>query len=403
MQKVAIIAPNSLPVPPIRGGAVQSSIFETTRLYKRFKPYIFSICEPNVDDLPLAETIGNAEYRRIKLTDREEFFIRLRHFTNKNYFPYVNEIIKQIKEIKPDLINIVNRPWFLPILRKHLGKSAKIILNNHNAYFREMREGHVKKLVSKMDGFIGVSQACVNVEITDRFPELKDKCNVVYNAADLKRFDPDSISQEKRSRLKTKLNISADELVITFIGRLREDKGAAAVLSAISDIIKSGTTAKIKLLVIGSHYLSAKDGKGALEKNIRELAEGIKDHVVFTGYVNFNEIQDYYAISDIITAPSIIFDSSPFVCYESQAMKVPMVSSFSGGIPEIIEDGKTGLLVRDPRNVADMASKLRFFIENKEERVRFGERGRERIIKHFTWEKAAEDTENAYERILSNA
>jgi len=87
MQKVAIIAPNSLPIPPVRGGGVQTVISETAPLFREYKPYIFSNSEYGIDDLPLKEVAGKVEHRRICQSPWDEFKIKIGHLALKNYFP----------------------------------------------------------------------------------------------------------------------------------------------------------------------------------------------------------------------------------------------------------------------------------------------------------------------------
>lgn len=401
MRKVAIIAPNSLPIPPVRGGGVQTVVAETTPLYKNFKPYIFSNCEYGIDHLPLMETVGNIEHRRICQSQWEEFKVRFTNFSTLNYLPYVLEIIDQIKEIKPDIIHVLNRPWFLPILRKHLGQDQKIILHHFNNYLMEMKKDKAKKYLGLIDGFIGCSEFTVNAEVSSRFPQMKSITSVISNGVDTDKFDPKKIRSDIVNSLRTKYGIKNGNVVVLYVGRLSEDKGALQLLQAVKTLVVNLAIPEVKLLVVGSSFYGGPSKVTPFIKNLLKESEEIKNNIVFTGYIHRTEIQDIFAIGDIVAVPSIVQDASPTVCYEASSMKKPIVASRRGGIPEIVSDKETGLLYDDPYDVDALVDKLLFFIKNPENRNIYGEKGRAMMEKEFTWKIVAEKIEKAYNRVLN--
>jgi spore coat protein SA len=401
MQKVAIIAPNSLPVPPIRGGAIQTFITELLPNFREFKPYVFSNCDYGIDHLPLRETSGNIEHRRICQSPMEEFKIKLRHFAlMRNYYPYVMEIIKQIREIKPDVIHLMNRPWFLPILRQHLKSEHKIILHHFNNYLMEMPKEKAWSYLKLADAFIGCSRFTVNADVVSRFPEFKDKAYVVSNGIDTDKFDPSRIDQAKLEELRHKYSITKSESVILYVGRLSEDKGAEELIRAFRKIVIEKEHRGVKLMVVGASFFGGSTNMTPFIKRLHEISRDIKDKIVFTGFISRKDIQDIFALGSIVVVPSIVHDASPNVVYEGSSMKIPVVGSVRGGIPELIENGKTGLLVNDPKDIDDLAEKILYFINNLEERRSFGEAGREYMIKNFTWKTVAAKTENVYKEVL---
>jgi spore coat protein SA len=401
MHKVAIIAPNSLPIPPIRGGGVQTVVAETTPFFKNFKPYIFSNCEYGIDHLPLMETVGNIEHRRICQSPWEEFKVRFTNLSTLNYLPYVLEIIDQIKEIKPEIIHVLNRPWFLPILRKHLGPDQKIILHHFNNYLMEMKKENAKKYLDLIDGFIGCSQFTVNAEVATRFPELKNYTSVISNGVDIDKFDPKKIRPEIISSTKAKYGIKNGDVVVLYVGRLSEDKGALQVLQAVKTLVVNLAIPEVKLLVVGSSFYGGAAKMTPFIKKLHKEAEDIKNNIIFTGYIDRKDIQDIFAVGDIVAVPSIVQDASPTVCYEASSMKKPIVASRRGGIPEIVTDGETGLIYDDPYDVDALVDKLLFFIKNPENRGIYGEKGRLMMEKSFTWKIVAEKIEKAYNRVLN--
>jgi len=400
MLKVAIIAPNSLPIPPVRGGGVQTVISETAPLFREYKPYIFSNCEYGIDDLPLKEIAGKLEHRRICQSSWDEFKINIRHLSMKNYFPYVFEIIGQIKEINPDIIDLTNRPWFLPILRKYLGNDIKIVLHHFNNYLTEMPEKKAKKYLDLIDGFIGCSKFTVDTEVLKRFPELTSKCYTVSHGVDIDKFNPRKVKAETIAVLKQKYGIKPDEIVILYVGRLTEDKGAFELLDAVKTLVINLGMKQVKLLVAGSSFFGGKTKITPFMKKLQKSSLEIKDNIIFTGYIDRSEIQNIFAVGDIAAVPSIVQDASPTVCYEASSMELPIIASTRGGIPEIVIDGQTGLLYDDPYDIDALVEKLLYFIKDPGEKKAFGERGRALMEKDFTWKIVAGKIETVYNHVL---
>jgi len=91
MKKVAIILSKSKPVPPIRGGAVQNGVHEVTKYFTRYKPYVFSVSDP---ELPEHHTIGNVEHFHIGYSDKEKFLFNLMHLNTSPHLIYITKIAK---------------------------------------------------------------------------------------------------------------------------------------------------------------------------------------------------------------------------------------------------------------------------------------------------------------------
>ena len=400
MKKTAIIAPNSLPVPPVRGGGIQAVIAEITPLFREFKPYVFSNCEYGIDRLPLAEAIGNVEYRRICQSPWDEFKIKFEHLTTLNYFPYVLEIIEQIKELQPDVIEVMNRPWFLPILRKYLGKDAKIILHHFNNYLMEMPAKKAKMYLDLADAFIGCSDFTVEAEVLKRFPDLKNKAYTVSNGIDPSVFDPEALDMDKIEKLREKYGINSDDIIILYVGRLTRDKGAGQLLEAVKVLVANLGMKPVKLMIVGSSFFGGDTKITPFIKELKKSALDIKDNIIFTGFINRTEMPAIYGLANIVTVPSIVLDASPMVCYEASSMALPVIGTRRGGIPELINEGQTGFLVDDPENIDDLVEKLLFFVKRPEESKAFGKRGRLFIKKNFAWDLVAQKNEKVYEEVL---
>jgi glycosyltransferase involved in cell wall biosynthesis len=129
---------------------------------------------------------------------------------------------------------------------------------------------------------------------------------------------------------------------IVFVGRLSPQKGVATLLAAFAGL----TTPGARLVLVG-------DGpdRDDLERQARRL--GVRDRIHVTGFVPHSRIPAVLASADLLVLPSV-YEEFGTVLVEAMQVGLPAVASRVGGIPEVVEDGVTGLLVPpgDPRSLA---------------------------------------------------
>jgi phosphatidylinositol alpha-1,6-mannosyltransferase len=117
------------------------------------------------------------------------------------------------------------------------------------------------------------------------------------------------------------------------------------------------------------------------------------DIVCFAGAVPAEALPRYYAASDIFLLPNRIdagdVEGFGIVFLEAAASALPTVGGNNGGVPEAVEDGTTGYLV-DGANVNAVVEGLTRLVANAETRHQLGVAGRQRVLREFTWERAAE-------------
>jgi glycosyltransferase involved in cell wall biosynthesis len=160
------------------------------------------------------------------------------------------------------------------------------------------------------------------------------------------------------------------------------------------------------------HVLYA--GRLSAEKGVRELvaaANGLPLVVAgdgplrpevpqALGFVPNDELQAYYARAAVVACPSHR-EGFGVACAEAMAHGKPVVASSVGGLKDLVVDGETGLVV-PPRDVGALRKALERLLGDRELRRRLGAAGRERVEKHFSWERFASETIRAYEDALSS-
>lgn len=158
-----------------------------------------------------------------------------------------------------------------------------------------------------------------------------------------------------------------------FVGRLRIRKGVEVLLEALHELRERGSR-PVRLLIAGDG-----EHREPLERRTAELdlAQGVR----FLGRCDAARVRDLLRGARALVVPSI-YEGMPLVVLEAMEAGVPVIASAVSGIPEVVEDGRTGWLVR-PENPDHLASALREALNDPEEAARRGAEGRRRIDERF--------------------
>ena len=167
-----------------------------------------------------------------------------------------------------------------------------------------------------------------------------DKISVQHNAI---RRQP-SVSTTDITALRSRFGIGDDERVVLSVGRLSREKAHDDLLEAFKRLRETKPDISLKLIIVG-------DGpeRARLEATAESL--GCKDRVAFAGQVS--DVQPFYAIADVFALPSLS-EGSPNVLLEAMAANLPIVATAVGGVPEIVANNESALLVspNDPPSIA---------------------------------------------------
>jgi glycosyltransferase involved in cell wall biosynthesis len=292
----------------------------------------------------------------------------------------------KIIELNPDIVHAQGsfapystaaalvRNKYPTILTMHgiIAKELKFHKGINFIFILFIHKPNEKYVVSKISNIIAVSLHVKNV-ISDM---TQSQICVIQNGIDFE--DIHNVQPHK----------SIEYPSILFVGGLSKVKGIDTLLNAVPIIRK-----KILNLCL---YIA---GSGPEENKLKELVKelNIEENVNFLGYVSEIEKYSYYKSADVCVFPSI-YEPFGIVLLEAMACGKPVVASNVGGIPFVVEEGKTGLLF-ESGNVEDLADKIMTILKNEKLREKMGEAGRERA-KEFTWDKIAERTVEVYKEIL---
>jgi glycosyltransferase involved in cell wall biosynthesis len=231
------------------------------------------------------------------------------------------------------------------------------------------------------DNVIAVCQP-IKQDLTGRagIKVKEGKIKVINSAIDLEEIS--NCNRDVNSNIK---DIMADKNTkfVGIIANLDKVKCHRILLRAIPRILKE--EAKTKFLLVG-------DGK---EKRFLQRMAGrlkIEDSVVFLGLVE--HVTGIISMCDLIVLPSL-FESRPLVIAESMALRKAVIAARVGGIPELVEDGVTGLLV-PPGNSEKLAEAILRLLKNKELTLEMGGRGQIKVQELFGLRNMVREIEKTY-------
>jgi colanic acid/amylovoran biosynthesis glycosyltransferase len=210
-------------------------------------------------------------------------------------------------------------------------------------------------------------------------PEIWERLHVVHVGIPIEQFTRSGNSSPRPSRDPT----------ILFIGRQVPEKGQTVLLEATALLAERGHAVDVTLAGEGP-------ARPALEHHAKRL--GLASRVRFPGVVGQEEIHALYAGASIFCLPSFA-EGVPGVLMEAMAMEVPVVSTRITGIPELIDDGRTGLLVT-PGRADELATALERLLLDPGLCHELGSNARETILCDFNTERSAEQIYGLFARWL---
>ena len=208
----------------------------------------------------------------------------------------------------------------------------------------------------------------------------------IYGGIDLAPFTRPV--EEKRAELRSSLGLPEKAPVMITVAVLRKDKGIQTMLEAFPSVL--AVIPEARYVIVGG---------GAYESELKKLTANLdnREQVIFTGMRS--DVADLLAMSDLFVTPTLD-DVLPTVLSEAMATRLPIVASKVGGIPEMVEDGRNGLLVppADPVALAEACIRL---LQSREMAMAMGLAGREIVEGRFNVEVQAQRLGDLYEELVA--
>lgn len=208
--------------------------------------------------------------------------------------------------------------------------------------------------------------------------------------------------QDDRQRTRVKLGLKDNDVLFMFAGAVRPEKGVVQLAQAFAKLADEHPNAH--LAIAGGSRLWG-DSHGALddtEAKVRSLLTPAlsRGQATLLGIVAPTELPSYYAAADIFVLPSMFQETFGLVILEAFAAGIPVIGSRSGGIPELVKEGQTGLIV-EQGDVEQLAGAMARMLLDKDLRERMGAAGR-KLALSMSWDKTVDRLETIYRDVLGS-
>src|SRR5438445_3803394 len=326
----------------------------------------------------IREDVGPRVYRRPAVFDAKAKYLRAAAWgaTIAEIMVRERPKIAQLATAGEGPLGLWLRKWFgLPF----------IVYAHGNEVLSAMQPSGQKLQVGlrRADRVLAVSHFTAN--LVQKFGVSPDRIEIVHPGCDNDQFRPLRPRVERRQKF---LGDRHKDKIILSVGNLVARKGHDMVIRALPRLRQ--TVPEVTYLIVG---------QGPYRIQLENLAKGlgVRDCVVFAGALA-EDLPDIYALSDVFVMPSREqleerdVEGFGVVFLEASACAKPVVGGRSGGIPDAIVDGVTGLLV-NPHDPEDIAEALARVLRNNALAIRLGQQGRSWIVTHFNWARVADRVE----------
>jgi len=337
-----------------------------------------------------SEHIADALYRR--LGEQENFQLRIPHvpplsLRDQVLFPII------ICQDKPDLIHFPSFAY--PYLLTGIQKLVTIHDLTPLAFphlFRKTKKGRIAPLYRVMvtlatrraQYIIAVSQSTKN-DLCRLLNIAEDKVVVIYNGVE-DRFH----TRDARAITYVRKKYEFPAKFILHVGRYDPAKNVLTLIEAFDLLKKQSEMEDVKLVMVGAKTLQYPEIKAVVDNR------GLNRDVIFTGYLDDEDLPSVYRAAMVLVLPSI-YEGFGLPALEAMACGTPVITSNTSSLPEVV--GEAGIMV-EPRDVHALAEAMELVLMDKHLRSELRARGLERA-RQFTWEKAARETLKAYQQVAN--
>ena len=356
--KIAIITAGRLPVPATKGGAVETKldyILDYNAVHHLHDITVYSI-KPDVDIDKNTKENHYIHFSLNSLWSRigqkiYSYYNTAPYYNNKiEYFLY--KCIRDIKKKTFDCIILANRPGY--ILKLHNTVTTKIVTQINNDYIN--LDTYKAKEIKEASSLIITCSNYLNSQATKVQSDKETPIITVHNGIDIKRF-ADAMPIDRSI-----LGITSDDFVVFFSGRLTEEKGILELIQAIK-LIKN--IPNLKLIIAGASFYGKDSIITPFVTRLQEEAEEIKEQVIFTGFINYQEMPSFLKISNVSVVPSMWEEPFGLTVLEAMAAGIPLIATRCGGIPEICEG--VAILIERDKICQHIASAIHYIYSNPKE------------------------------------
>lgn len=293
------------------------------------------------------------------------------HAHSYGYFPsHVAAIAARLGKGK-----FIFTPHFHPGETGWGGERRRKIRALYDRYFSNM-------VIKSADKIICVSKGEMNYAVDAGLSE--DNIVIVPDSVDISRFN-----NVQKDSFKKRHGIESN--FVLFVGRLAKNKGLEYLIEAVPEVLQRFPETKFVLIGEDEGMLQKLSGRA---KNLR-----VEDKILFLGTMDDDKVSQAYIDCSVFVLPSE-FEAFGIVLIEAMAAQKPCIATRVGGVPYVVKDGETGILV-DYADSQQLANAICTLLSDEEKRTSFGKAGRTWVEKNFAIENIVDRLEDVYSEVLN--
>lgn len=389
MKHIAIISPCILPVPAVKGGAVESLLtflVEENEKVEGVKFDLFSLYDSEIE----GKEYRNTEIYMVRKDIFTSFADRLvdkvyrtlpGDVSAKRFLDYA--IISKVKEAmrsagyRYDAIVVENQmSTAVKLIDSGIAKDSKIFFHMHNDVDIYRSPYYCRRLAESGVTFLSVSKY-IKKSVLKWAPEANIK--VLYNGTDTDIFDFEL--NKKRDEVRAELGLKPGETVFLYSGRIIEQKGVSELIDGYEVFLQKYHKAGTRLLIVG-----LSDNPTKYEKEVIAKCKKIGDNVIYSNKVEAKRMAEIVACVDVVTIPTLDEESFGMVAIEAMAMGKPVIATQSGALMEILTDDNAILVSKENYLGNAFSESFRIFMNDEERKIR-GENSRRLFVEKGEWHK----------------
>ncbi len=301
---------------------------------------------------------------------------------------YLKNLTNLPRVLKKEKINIIHTHFrYDHILASFVKKRVSLMRTLHRADLEKVNFQERFVLRHKTDHIIAISEA-IREKVIRNLGIKPERISTIYGAIDSNKFNP----QLSGTKIRKEFEIDEDVPVVGMVAPLQPHRKHLQLLKAIPRVKEEFP--KVKFLLIGSIGSYQK----VLKEEIKRLR--IPDTIIFTGYRD----EDYPQVLASLDMEVFLIPGSDGSCraaLEALAMAKPVVSAKVGPIPEIMENGREGILIDNSDDTASLAKAIIRLLKNRDLAREMGEAGR-KLMERFTPESRATQMEEVYNQVIGD-
>jgi spore coat protein SA len=381
-RKIAIVTPGQFEVLSDRSSSVEQVVRELSRrLSPHVELYVFT---RQKGGYPARETVGGTTIIRIR---------------SRGPTGYLRQVSRWIRMLRIDAIQVENRPRFVRWFRTYFPRKP-LWLSLHSLTFATppmLSLPGLRGCIRHVDRII-VNSRFLGDQMRRRVVIPPRKLVVNHLGIDANQFVSRWGTEQREQRdLDLKQMGYEGRKIIVYIGRLLEIKGVHHVLKALPEVIQKHPEAL--LLIIGSAFY----GKNRITpyvSRLHRLGANWPRHVRFIPFVPHGDIARWFRLADIVVVPSSEREAFGLVAAEAMASGVPVLATRAGGLQELVDHGRTGLLLDPAALRTELASGIQQLFDDPVLLRRMGEEAAEHVRTRFTWENTTDRWLDLYKEQL---